>query len=193
MRSSIEQESVASVIAFARSFVGDRIERVLYLVPHEDELSGLCDEAIHVLREIRLDSMRLGSIYFTWVEEPELNGHPFRLNVAASTGFVNSTDLTWVDMSSDLRWQRVCSQPVLRMRIFEEEASYDNDLRSSRVVTGVEFDIEAFYVQISVVQPPLNYRRVPLNEPAWMASNTISVAFPPFDLGTRPDVGVVSI
>lgn len=183
-------ESIVSAVA---TILGDGLSRAMYLVPNDEQLDALADEDIHLVREVRIDLERGGTMYFNWAEESSLNGHPFRLNVARASGCDPTADLQWVDMANDQRWRRMHGGPIRSVRLFLEQASYEADVAPSEVVTGIELSSEISYVQLSVIQAPIDYKTRSIDDPEWMPSSTVSVVFAPFDLAGRPDVRVRSI
>ena len=188
-----ERDVPGNIAVAAPRMLGDRIVRVMYLLPTDELIDALTKEEIHLVREVRLDLDCGGTMYFNWVEESSLNGHPFRLEIASSTGYDPTADLKWIDMAHDQRWKRIRGEQISTVRLFSEEASYENDVTPSRVVTGIEFRTDVSYVQLSVIQPPRDYKTRSLLDLEWMPSSIVSIVFEPFDLARRSDVRVRSM
>jgi hypothetical protein len=176
-----------------RQSVGATVEAVAYLVSDDERGASFSSELIHVVREIRIKLREMGNVYFTWCEEPALNGHPFVLRLSLSSAYDSASDLEWLDMSSEVHWQPIVAEAIVAAQIFEEESAYSGAEPSARVTTGMQLNVRGAFVQITVIQPPLEYRIVSLADPRWMPNSSVSAVFPPIDLRLRPDVKIQSI
>jgi hypothetical protein len=176
-----EKQTLASMLR--RPLIG-----VEYLVTQAEIESRLLQDQFHVLtHELALEVEAVGRVYFTWAEEPTLNGHPIRLSVSLDSSYDLKPDLTWLDARASGCWAYAVGHVVGGVRVFKEPSAYEGVVPPSIVTTGVELFVGGRAIQITVITPPDDIR-TPLADWRWSPSTIVSIGCGVTDLSTRPQV-----
>jgi hypothetical protein len=175
------------------SMLGRSLVRAEYLVTQAELESQLLEEHFHLLtHELAVEVETVGKVYFTWAEEPALNGHPIRLSVSLDSSYDSGPDLSWLDASGSSCWAYAIGNVIAGVRMFKEPSSYEGVVPPSIVTTGVELLVAGQAIQITVIAPPDDIR-IPLTDWRWSPSTVVSIGSGVRDLSTRPKVRVEEI